>query len=109
PELRSVVLAEPRIYLHVVDNDRLAAPESLAQRARHRDSQGHADERLGAAGVLAANDVLVASGFRIADAGRAEVLAQKPCGSFLTGRRIAQRTDRVVKPETKRHPLFFRA
>ena len=60
PERRPVVIAEPLIRLHVADNDGLAAPESLAQRAPHSDSQGRSDERLGAAGVLAANDVLAA-------------------------------------------------
>jgi hypothetical protein len=59
--------------------------------------------------VLAANDVLAAAEFRIADAGRAEVLAQMPCRGLLDGCRVAQRTDRVVQPEKKRQPLFVRA
>ena len=37
------------------------------------------------------------------------MLAQMPCSSFLDGRRIAQRADRVVQPEKKRQPLFVRA
>ena len=36
PERRPVVIAEPLIRLHVVDDDGLAAPESLAQRAAAR-------------------------------------------------------------------------
>ena len=67
------------------------------------------DERLDAAGVLAANDVLAALEFRVADAGSAEVLAKMPCSSFLDGRGVAQRAERVVQPEKKRQPLFVRA
>ncbi len=35
PERRAVVIAEPLIRLHVVDNDGLAALEGLAQRRPH--------------------------------------------------------------------------
>ena len=58
PQPRAVGIAEPVIRLHIADDDGFAAPESLAQRAPHSDSQGNSDERLGAASVLAANDVL---------------------------------------------------
>ena len=109
PEHRPVVIAEPLIRLHVADHDGLAAPESLAQRAPHGDSQRHSDERLGASGVLAANDVLAAPELRIADAGDAEILAKMPCRSFLDGGRIAQRADRVVQPEKKPQPLLVGA
>ena len=71
--------------------------------------RGVSHERLGAAGVLAANDVLAAPEFRVADAGCAEVLAQMPCRGLLDGRGIAQRADRVVQPEKKRQPLLVRA
>ena len=59
--------------------------------------------------MLAANDVLAAPEFRIADAGCTEVLAKVLCCSLLDGRRIGQRADRVVQPENKRQPLFVGA
>ena len=108
PECRPVVVAEPLIRLHVADDDHLAAQESLAQLRPHGDSQRPSDERRDAAGVLAPDDVFAALGFRVADAGCAEVLAEMLCGNFLDGRRVAQRADRVVQPEKKREPLFVR-
>jgi hypothetical protein len=56
PERRSVVIADPLIRLHVIDNNGLAASESLAQRAPSQQFAGAFDERLDAAGVLAPNE-----------------------------------------------------
>ena len=109
PERRALVIAEPLICLHVVDNDGLAALEGIAQRRPHTDLHGRSDERLDAAGVLAANHVFAALEFSVADAGNAEVLAKMPCSRFLDGRGAAQRAERVVQPEKKRQALFVRA
>ncbi len=108
PERRSLVVAEAPIGLHVGDNDGLPALESLVQRGPHRDSQGLSDERFDAVGVLAADDVLAAFEFRIANASRAEVLTQMACRSFLDGRGVAQRAECVVQPEKKCEPLLVR-
>ena len=47
--------------------------------------------------------------FRVADAVDAKLLAKKPRGSFLDCGRVAQRPERVVEREQKRHSLVARS
>ena len=111
PERRPLVVAQPLIGLHVVDDDGLAAPERLAQRRpRRRFARALSDERLDAAGVLAANDV--ARGRRVPRSrrGRRRGARQDACAAVSwMAAGVAQRPERVVQPEEKRQPLFVRA
>ena len=104
-----MVVAQPRIRLHVVDDDGLAAPERRAHFLTERDARRISGERRDTLGVLAANFVFVAVEFRIADAGDAEVLCEEACGSRLNLSGIAQRPKRVVEPKEKLQALFVRA
>ena len=104
-----MAVAQPRIRLHVVDDEGLAAPERRAHFLAEGDARRLSDERRVTLGVLAENLVFAAVEFRIADAGGAEVLAEEACGSRLNLAWFAQRPKRVVEPEKKFQPLFVGA
>src|SRR5215208_4734350 len=105
-QCRAVGVAQPRLCPHVVDDDGLAALERLAQFIAYGDPRPLSGERWDAVRVLAKNGVLAALEFRIADAGRAEVLSQEPCGGLLDVAGIAQRPERIVEPKEKLESFF---
>jgi len=65
---RPVAVAQPRICVRVVDDDRLAAPERRAHFLAEYDVRRLSGERPDTLGVLAVNLVFAAVEFRIADA-----------------------------------------
>ena len=87
------------IRIDVVHHHRLAAPEGIAQRRRKAPQRTLSGKGCNVASVFTPNDVLAVFELSVPDTVYAQVFPQKLRGDFLHVERIAQRPQRIGKPE----------